>query len=93
MRIMIIKVELLTYKLSNSNKSNVPADVQIRYTQSWVNKYITREVFFLRQASALVPSQVRENGQTGGSFSRAGNHPHTHLWALNAVWTPPQALI
>lgn len=90
---MIIKVELLTYKLSNSNKSNVPADVQIRYTQSWVNKYITREVFFLRQVSALVPPQVRENGQTGGSFSRAGNHPHTHLWALNAVWTPPQALI
>lgn len=44
---MIIKVELLTYKLFNSNKNNVPADVQIRYIQSRVNKYITREVFFL----------------------------------------------
>ena len=65
---MIIKVELLTYKLFNSNKSNVPADVQIRYTQSWVNKYITWEVFFLRQVPALVHSQVRENGQAGGSF-------------------------
>lgn len=65
---MIIKVELLTYKLFNSDKSNVPADVQIRYTQSWVNKYITWEVFFLRQVPAFVHSQVRENGQAAGSF-------------------------
>lgn len=63
---MIIKVELLTYKLFNSNKNNVPVDVQIRYIQSWVNKCITREVFFLRQVSALVHSQVRENSQAGG---------------------------
>ena len=56
---MIIKVELLTYKSFNSNKNNVPVDVQIRYIQSWVNKCITREVFFLRQVPALVHSQVR----------------------------------
>ena len=63
---MIIKVELLTYKSFNSNKNNVPVDVQIRYIQSWVNKCITREVFFLRQVPALVHSQVRENSQAGG---------------------------
>lgn len=91
MRIAIIKVELLTYKLSNSTKAMSQLTYRLGIHRAGSTTHHSGGIF--SDKCLFVPSSQGEWSDWSDYSKGLGITPHTHLWALNAVWTPPQALI